>query len=111
MLNKIYLVQHDQLPDIQVTLTDLNNNGAPVDLSGTGTTVSVPFRLVGATSLTDTLACTIVNAAGGVLAVHFGASSLTAPGEYEGEIKVTYPDGRVRTVYDRLRFSVRASFA
>lgn len=111
MLNKIYLVQDDQLPDIQATLTDSNNNGAPVDLTGNGTSVSVPFRLVGASALTDTLAATILDAANGVIVIHFGSSSLASPGEYEGEIRITYPDGRTRTVFEKMRFSVRARLA
>ena len=33
-----------------------------------------------------------------------------AAGTYEGEIVITYSDGRVQTVFDRLKFKVRDDF-
>jgi hypothetical protein len=32
------------------------------------------------------------------------------PGDYEGEIEMTFSDGQIQTVYDTLRFKVREDF-
>jgi hypothetical protein len=32
------------------------------------------------------------------------------PGDYEGEIEITFPDGQIQTVYDPLKFKVREDF-
>lgn len=106
MASKIKLVQNDQLPDIQLTLTDKNNNNTPINLSG-NYTVMVHWRPLGATTSTDELSCTITDAANGIVTMHFNTTTLSNPGEYEGEIEITYPDGRPRTVYDTLKFTVR----
>jgi hypothetical protein len=33
-----------------------------------------------------------------------------APGDYEGEIEITFSDSQIQTVYDTLRFKVREDF-
>jgi hypothetical protein len=32
------------------------------------------------------------------------------PGDYEGEIEITFTDGQIQTVYDVLKFRVREDF-
>jgi hypothetical protein len=38
------------------------------------------------------------------------AGALDTAGSFEGEIEITFADGTVQTVYDRLRFKVREEF-
>jgi len=106
----IRLVKGDEKPLIVLTLTDDITN-TPIDLSLSTTTVSVKFRKAGTTTLLSTISCTKLSGgttgqvqfgfSGGVLDVDAGA--------YEGEVVVNY-DGSVQTVYETLRFTVRANF-
>ena len=106
----IRLVEGDEKPLIVLTLTD-DITGTPIDLSAGTTTVSVKFRKAGTTTLLSTISCTKLSSgttgqvqfsfAGGVLDVDAGA--------YEGEVVVDY-NGAVQTVYETLRFTVRANF-
>jgi hypothetical protein len=106
----IRLVEGDEKPLIVLTLTD-DITGTPIDLSLATTEVSVKFRKAGTTTLLSTISCTKLSGgttgqvqfgfSGGVLDVDAGA--------YEGEVVVNY-SGTVQTVYETLRFTVRANF-
>jgi hypothetical protein len=106
----IRLVEGDEKPLIVLTLTD-DITGTPIDLSLGTTSVSVKFRKAGTTTLLSTISCSKLSGgttgqvqfgfSGGVLDVDAGA--------YEGEVVVDY-NGTVQTVYETLRFTVRANF-
>lgn len=118
----INLVAGDDKPDINLTL--LNSNAArggsnldpddsttwaPIDLSSA--TVSVKFRLLGSTSILDTLSCTVTSATNGECFMAWNPTTLdVSAGTYEGEIEITYNDARVMTLYDKLKFKVRSEF-
>ena len=109
MAETIKVVQGDELPQIVLTLTDDTANSV-LDLSLNTTSVSIKFRKRGTTTTLSTISTTkstdgtdgkvTFNFAGGVLDVE--------PGEYEGEIVINY-NGTLQTVYDLLKFRVRAS--
>jgi len=108
----IYLVQGDvSRPQVEATITD-ENTDAVVDI--TGATVVMKFRMVGSTTLQDTIAGTVTNGAGGVCVFPMTALSMSGePGNYEGEIQVTFSAGSgggVQTVYDTLKFRMREDF-
>jgi hypothetical protein len=106
----IYLVQGDvSRPQVQATITD-ENTGAVVDI--TGATVVMKFRMVGSTTLQDTISGTVTNGVGGVCVFPMTALSMSGePGNYEGEIQVTFSGGGgIQTVYDPLRFRMREDF-
>ena len=106
----IRLVEGDEKPLIVLTLTD-DITGTPIDLSLGTTTVSVKFRKAGTTTLLSTISCSKLS--GGTTGqVQFGFSGGVLdvdPGSYEGEVVVDY-NGDVQTVYETLRFTVRANF-
>lgn len=110
MAEKIKLVQGDTRPALVCTLTD-DVTGAAIDI--TGATVRLKFRAAGATTLTATVTGSITNAAAGQV-VFYPASAPEMlqgePGDYEGEIEITFNDGQVQTVYDVLKFKVREDF-
>lgn len=110
MSEKIKLVQGDTRPALTCTITD-DTTGAAVDISGA--TIVLKFRAAGATTLTATVSGTVSNGPAGQV-VFFPASSPQMlqgePGDYEGEIEITYPDSQVQTVYDLLKFKVREDF-
>tara|TARA_B100000282_G_scaffold295809_1_gene275933 strand:+ start:518 stop:1192 length:675 start_codon:yes stop_codon:yes gene_type:complete len=108
MAETIKVVQGDELPQIVLTLTDDTAN-SPLNLSLSSTSVFIRFKKRGTTTTLSTISTTkstdgsdgkvTFNFAGGVLDVD--------PGEYEGEIVVNY-NGTLQTVYDLLKFRVRA---
>lgn len=109
MAEKIKLVQGDTRPQIRVTLTD-ENTGLPIDI--TGATCRMKFRAAGVSTLSDTLTGTVIDGAAGVVVFLWNANSLNVdPGDYEGEVEVTFPNNAgLQTVYELLKFKVREDF-
>lgn len=108
MSDKIKLVQGDSRPQLQLTLTD-DTTGDPIDL--TGSTVRMRFRETGSETVLDTLVGTITDATGGKVVIIWGTTTLDVPeGEYEGEIEITFDDTTIQTVYNLLKFKIRAEF-
>jgi hypothetical protein len=117
----INLVKDDTAPVLTVTLKDSNeaatgqvldaDNAAtwkPIDLSGA--TVQMFFRALGSTTVKDTITGAITNATSGVCSLSWNSASLDTAGTYEGEIQVTLSSGKIQTVYDKIKFKVRADF-
>lgn len=110
MTDKIKLVQGDTKPALICTLTN-ETTGAPISL--TGATPRLKFRAVGSDTLTATLTGTVTDAANGVVAFYPStAPAMLAgdPGDYEGEIEISFADNTTQTVYDVLKFKVREQF-
>lgn len=131
MADKIKLVQGDTRPQIKCVITDANT-GNIVDISGS--TVALKFRKSGTTQVLFTLPGYLqagledangnvtqaapgeayaVAGKGGRVAFQFTTGQLNiAPGQYEGEIEVTFPapNAGVQTVFAPLIFQVRAQF-
>lgn len=109
MTEKIKLVQGDvDRPQIRATITD-ENTGDIIDISGS--TVVLKFRKVGDTELTDTIDGTVTDGAAGQVVFAMTETSLAGDaGDYEGEIEITFDGTGVQTVYDLLKFRVRAQF-
>lgn len=109
MSEKIRLVQGDTLPQVLVTLTD-EVTGLPVNVAGASAVMR--FRALGTTTLLDTLVGVVLNAANGELVFSWGPTTLNVePGDYEGEVEVTFSNGARQTVYELLKFKVREDFA
>jgi hypothetical protein len=110
MTEKIKLVQGDTRPALVCTITD-DTTGAVIDI--TGATVLLKFRAAGATVLTATVTGTVTDGlAGQVVFYPSSAPEMLQgePGDYEGEIEITFSGGQIQTVYDVLRFKVRQEF-
>jgi hypothetical protein len=110
MAEKIKLVQGDTKPAIVCRLTD-DTTGLPLGI--TGATVRLKFRAAGAATLTATITGTVTDGANGEV-VFYPASEPAMlqgePGDYEGEIEITFSDTTVQTVYDLLKFKLREDF-
>lgn len=110
MAEKIKLVQGDTKPAIVCRLTD-DTTGLPLGI--TGATVRLKFRAAGATTLTATVTGSVTDGANGEV-VFYPASAPEmlqgSPGDYEGEIEITFADTTVQTVYDLLKFKLREDF-
>jgi len=110
MSDKIKLVQGDTRPALVCTITD-DTTGSVINV--TGATAALKFRALGATTLQATVPGSITDGPNGQIT--FYPSSTPAmlectPGEYEGEIEITFGDGQIQTVYDTLKFKVRQEF-
>ena len=104
------LVQGDQAPQIQATLTR-DDTGAVIDFSGGS--CALKFRAKGTTTTLFTLAAADVggNFADGIAVFSFSNTQLNLDeGYYEGEIEITYDSGEVETVFAVLDFYLRADF-
>lgn len=110
MSDKIKLVQGDTRPALVCNITD-DTTGAPLVI--TGATIVLKFRLLGSTSLQATVPGTVTDGPNGQV-VFYPAAAPTmlqgTPGEYEGEVEITFSDGQIQTVYDVLKFNVREDF-
>lgn len=110
MAEKIRLVQGDTRPALVVTITD-DTTGDPISLAGA--TPRLKFRAAGASTLTATVIGSVTNAANGECAFYPASAPQMLqgdPGDYEGEIEITFADGQIQTVYDLLKFKIREDF-
>lgn len=109
MAEKIKLVRGDALNQVRVILTD-DSSGNPIDLADS--VVKLKFRQVGSSTLSDTITGTVFDPTNGIAIFAMTATALAGePGDYEGEIEVTFPgSGGVQTVYDILKFYIREQF-
>ena len=109
MASVIKVVQGDTKPDITLTLTD-QVTGNPLDLSSITTIVRVKFRPAGSEDTPSVITCTKVDPTNGVVRFDFSGNILDVePGAYEAEVEVDF-SGATHTVYDVLKFRVRAEF-
>ena len=119
----INLVAGDTKPEINLTLKDSNTavSGQTLDPDDSSTwaviditdpTIRVKFRLLGGTSILDTMTCVkVAPFTNGECYMPWNADTLdVAAGTYEGEVELTYTSGAILTLYDRLKFKVRDDF-
>ena len=120
----IDLVKGDDLPLLNITLRDSNDADTgkvlslvdpstwkPLDLT-TMTAVVMKFRKIGTTSPLITITCSrLLPFVDGVIQMAWGTTSLDGGiGDYEGEIEITYNNGKVLTISDKFKFIVRDQF-
>jgi hypothetical protein len=120
----IKLVAGDDKPELNFTLRDSNTAVAgqtldpddpstwdPIDL--TGQIVRVHFRDLGGDTILDTMTCGIHNQTTniGQCFMQWNATTLDVEaGTYEAEIELTDAVGKILTIFDKLKFKVRADF-
>ena len=108
-MTPIKLVQGDSLPYIYLSLTAAVS-GQPIDVSDESVTVRLRFRATGTADVLSTLVCEKSDPAQGRVRFGFAGGVLdVSPGTYEGEIEIDF-DGQTETLYDTLKFIVRAQF-
>jgi len=119
----INLVSGDDKPELNFTLRDSNTAAAgktldeddattwaPIDL--TAQTVRVYFRALGGDTILDTMTCgKSAPYTDGKCFMQWNLTTLDVDaGTYEGEIELEDTSGRKLTIFDKLKFKVRADF-
>jgi hypothetical protein len=114
--NVIKLVQGDSEPEIVITLRDEtvddfgNRVIKPIDL----TELQYPriyVRALGSLTLTDTITGVVYGLpTTGKVKYTLSTAAFPTAGEYEGEVKLIMVGGGVFTLFDTVRFRVRAKF-
>ena len=118
----IPVVVGDTRPELVATIRNSNSaaSGAvltPDDdttwavINITGATVKLYIRKSGETDLQDTITGVIADGANGIVAFTYNADTWTEAGVFEGEIEVTFSDGGIQTMHDKIKFKVRDEFA
>jgi len=124
-MDTIKLVQGDTRPQIVVDLKDQDGNPIPIN----GSTPKLYFRKAGTTTVLQTITGTpivgfrddggtLITAApynvpgvGGRASFNWPVGALNVEaGNYEGEVEITFSDLTIQTVYDKLKFKLRADF-
>ena len=119
----INLVAGDDKPEINFTLRDSNTaaSGKVLDeddpttwasIDITDETIKVHFRLLGSSTILDTMTCgKHVPYTDGKCFMQWNLTTLDVDaGTYEGEIELEDTSGRKQTIFDKLKFKVRADF-
>lgn len=129
MATKIPLVQGDRSPSIFFSVK--NRSGVVVNL--VGATVVLHFRAVGSPTVKETLTCSLIPGLdvddgfggievnldapydvpgfGGRVQMDWNEFTLDTAGEFEGELEVTFPNGRNQTAPKFSLYSVRPQIA
>ena len=123
-LETINLVKGDDLPALEIILRDSNAaaSGQTLDLGDSTTwaamnlsdvnVVKLKVRKVGLEALIDTINFTRIQPyANGKIVMDWGSTTLDSGfGDYEGEVEITYTNGKVLTVPDLFKFNIREQF-
>ena len=118
----INLVQGDTKPELNFTIRDSATavSGKTLDeddsstweiINITGYTIKLKFKALTSSTVLFTESLAIISGSGGTCSMIWPADSLDiAAGIYEGELELTDGNSKVQTVYDKLKFKVRAQF-
>ena len=120
----IELVSGDNQPELNIILKDSNTalagqtldaanhlTSAIINLTNAAS-VKMKFRKADTTTILETITCSIVSppSNGNVIMTWLNTTLAGASGVYEGEITVTFSNGKITTVRDLLKFDIRAGF-
>lgn len=119
----INLVAGDDKPEINFTLRDSNTaaSGKVLDeddpttwasIDITNETIKVHFRLLGSSTILDTMTCgKHAPFIDGKCFMQWNPTTLDVDaGTYEGEIELEDTSGKKQSIFDKLKFKVRAGF-
>ena len=102
-------VNQNTAPAIQISLV---RDGAPIDVTGATALLIIKNKKTKAIVNTGHQDCIIVDGTNGVISYVPGSGDFNHPStDYLAEVRVTYPDSPVETIYDQLLISVRPRLA
>jgi hypothetical protein len=99
---RITTVQGNTAPPLLLTA---KRSGTAIDV--TGATVDVIIAKGGVQVNTGHTLCTIVTPTSGIVSYTPQAGDFATPGTYKADLRVTYADATVETLYDQLLIKAR----
>lgn len=107
MAQKLLLVEDNSAPDISITL---QRDGSAINLSTVGS-IDLFINLDGTITNTGHTACTVVDPLAGTILYTPQTVDFATPGSYNAEVKITYGDGSVETIYEKFKISARTKLS
>lgn len=102
---KIKFVEDNTAPTIQLTI---KRESLPVNLTGASVDLIIKNSTSGEITNVGDQACTITDAADGVIEYDPNATDFPSAGTYVCDVEITYADATVEVVYEQLTVEVRA---
>lgn len=115
----IKLVRNDTAPELEMTLSD-ETTGTALDLTEVAS-LSLKIKILGSTTLKALIPLFKTQPyTNGVVFAHWTSaispsdgtpvSALDTAGVLIGEIELTYADGTIQTLYEQIKFEIRADY-
>lgn len=103
---KLLTVQNNTAPNIILTL---DRSGQVINV--TGCTVDLIMNLNGGVVNTGHTSCTLTNPTGGIVTYVPQVGDFATNGTYNCEVRITYGDGTVETLYQNFQIVVRTKLS
>lgn len=105
----VKLVQNDTLPQISMTLIN-ETDDEPIDLTSVASML-LKFKAEGGSTIKESVPVyRIAPYASGNVFFEWSDETLDTAGAFTGELELTYSNGKVRTVFNELRFEIRSDY-
>lgn len=101
-VRKIKIVEDNTAPSLLLTA---QREGTAIDV--TGCTVALVISKGNVITNTGHQNCTLVTPTSGRVQYDPQAGDFSTPGVYKADLRITYADSTVETLYDQLKFQVR----
>lgn len=105
----VNLVENDTGPDLTIAITD-TATGLPLDLT-TMVSAKMTFRAINTVVVITTPTLTVSGAPTlGLLLLTPTAAMTATPGQFEGQVELTFPASKVVSGFSPIRFNIAADF-
>lgn len=104
MAQKLLFVEDNTAPAIVLTL---QRKPALTAINVTGCTVNLYINLAGTLKNSGHTMCALTTPASGIVTYTILAADFATPGTYDCEVKITYGDSTVETIYEKFNVVAR----
>jgi hypothetical protein len=105
MATTLKVVQLNTAPPYEITCD--RDDGTLINLTNCTVTLKLYLGSTQTNSATGHDACTITDAAGGIVTWQPQTGDLPSPGLYKGDVKITYIDSTFEVLYGNLKITAR----
>ena len=111
MPKKLLTVEDNTAPPITITLQRKVSGGTPVSIDVTDCDVDLYIKLGDTITNTGHTACVLTTPGTGIVTYTTQAADFATPGTYDCEVKITYDDGTIETIYEKFTTIVRTKIS
>lgn len=104
---KLLSVEDNTAPPIVLTLERDNGDGTTTAINVTGCTVALIINLNGTVTNTGHQSCSLTTPTSGIVTYTTQTADFATPGTYNCEVKITYGDGTIETLYEKFQVKAR----